>query len=141
MGDSEPTPEKAATEAILDKAQHLLWVGMGSDLGVSRLVREWTLLEERTEDVDQRVLLRMSAGSSESSFMESSTAVWEFTGCSDIRALPIQKDLSGTSELTDLLHAVGGLISNSLPVVKAAPKGLRASLNSLLSPHQREPLP
>ena len=141
LGDSEPTPEKAATEAILRKARHLLWVGMGSDLGVSRLVREWTLLNELTEDVDQRVLLRMSAGSSESSFMESSTAVWGFTGCSDISALPMRKDLSDTSELTDLLHAVGELISNSLPVVKAPRKGLRASLSALLTPQQREPLP
>jgi len=141
LGASEPRPERTAMEAILRKTQHLLWVGMGSDLGVSRLVREWTLLEEITEDVDQRVLLRMSAGSSESSFMESSTAVWEFTGCSDISALPMQKDSSGTSELTELLHAEGGLISNSLAVVKAPRKGLRASLNSLLTPHQREPLP
>ena len=90
----------------------------------ARLAREWTLLEELTEDVDQRVLLRMSERSSESSFRESSTAVWEFTGCSDISALPMQKDLSCTSELTDLLHAVGGLISNSLPVVKSPRKGL-----------------
>jgi len=141
LADTEPTPERTAMEAILRKTQHLLWVGMGSDLGVSRLVREWTLLEEITEDVDQRVLLRMSAGSSESSFMESSTAVWEFTGCSDISALPMQKDSSGTSELTELLHAEGGLISNSLAVLKAPRKGLRASLNSLLTPHQREPLP
>ena len=120
--------------------EDLLWVGLGSELGVSRLVREWTLLEEITEDVDQRILLRMSAGSSESSLMESSTAVWGFTGCTDISALPIQKDLSGTSELSDLLHAVGGLISNSLPVVKAPRKGLRASLSALLTPQQREPL-
>ena len=104
--------------------EDLLWVGLGSELGVSRLVREWTLLEEITEDVDQRILLRMSEGSSESSFRESSTAVWEFTGCSDISALPTQKDMSGTSEFTDLLHAVGGLISNSLAVVKAPRKGL-----------------
>ena len=141
LADTEPTPERTAMEAILRKTQHLLWVGMGSDLGVSRLVREWTLLEEITEDVDQRVLLRMSAGSSESSFMESSTAVWEFTGCSDISALPMQKDSSGTSELTELLHAEGGLISNSLAVVKAPRKGLRASLSALLTPQQREPLP
>jgi hypothetical protein len=141
LGDSEPTPERTATEAILRKAQHLLWVGTGTDLGVSRLVREWTLLNELTEDVDQRVLIRMSVGSSESSFVESSTAVWGFTGCSDISALPIRKDLSDTSELTDLLHAVGGPISNSLPVVKAPPKGLRAFLHALLTPRQREPLP
>ena len=141
LGDSEATPERTATEAILRNAQHLLWVGMGSDLGVSRLVREWTLLEELTEDVDQRVLIRMSVGSSQSSFMESSTAVWGFTGCSDISALPMRKDLSDTSELTDLLHAVGELISNSLPVVKAPRKGWRASLIALLTPQQREPLP
>ena len=141
LGDTEPTPERAATEAFLRKAQDLLWVGVGSNLGVSRLVREWTLLEEITEDVDQRILLRMSEGSSESSFRESSTAVWGFTGCSNISALPMEKDLSGTSELTDLLHAVGGLISKSLHVVKAPRKGLRASLSALLTPHQREPLP
>jgi len=64
-----------------------------------------------------------------------------FTGCSNISALPMEKDLSGTSELTDLLHAVGGLISKSLHVVKAPRKGLRASLSALLTPHQREPLP
>ena len=63
------------------------------------------------------------------------------TGCSDTSALPMEKDLSGTSELTDLLHVVGGLISNSLPVVKAPRKGLRASLSALLTPQQREPLP
>ena len=141
LGDSEPTPERTATEAILRKARHLLWVGMGSDLGVSRLVREWTLLEELTEEVDQRVLLRTSAGSSESSFMESSTAVRGFTGCSDISALPMQKDLSDTSELTDLLHAVGGIISNSLPVAKPPRSGWGASLHTLLTPQQREPLP
>ena len=141
LGDSEPTPERTATEAILRKAQHLLWVGTGTDLGVSRLVREWTLLNELTEDVDQRVLIRMSVGSSESSFVESSTAVWGFTGCSDISALPIRKDLSDTSELSDLLHAVGGPISTSLPVVKAPLRGLRASLRALLTPQQREPLP
>ena len=56
-------------------------------------------------------------------------------------ALPMQKDLSDTSELTDLLHAVGELISNSLPVVKAPRKGWRASLIALLTPQQREPLP
>lgn len=137
LGDSEPTPERTASEAILRKARHLLWVGMGSDLGVSRLVREWTLLEELTEDVDQTVLLRMSEGSSETSFMESSTAVWGFTGCSDISALPIQKDMSDTSKLNDLLHAVGGPFSNSLPVAKPPRRGWRASLHALLTPQQR----
>ena len=39
LGDTEPTPERAATEAFLRKAQDLLWVGVGSNLGVSRLVR------------------------------------------------------------------------------------------------------
>ena len=141
LGNPEPTPEKAATEAILRRVHHLFWVGVGSNLGVSRLVREWTLLEEITEDVDQRILLRMSEGSSESSFRESSTTVWGFTGCSNISALPMEKDLSGTSELSDLLHAVGGLISNSLTVVKAPRKGLQASLSALLTPQQREPLP
>ena len=141
LGNSEPTPEKAATEAILRKAQQLLWVGMGSDLGVSRLVREWTLLKELTEVVEQRVLLRTSAGSSESSFMESSTAVWGFTGCADISALPMRKDLSDTSVLTDLLYVAGGLIPNSLPVAKAPRKGLRASLHALLTPQRGEPLP
>ena len=141
LGDSEPTPEKAATEAILRKARHLLWVGTGTDLGVSRLVREWTLLEELIEDVDQTFLLRMSEGSSESSFMESSTAVWGFTGCSDICALPMRKDLSDGSELIDLLDVAGGIIPSSLRVVKAPRKGLRASLSALLTPQQREPLP
>ena len=141
LGDSEQTPEKTATEAILRKARHLLWVGMGSDLGVSRLVREWTLLEEISEDVDQRVLLRMSAGSSESSFMESSTAVWELTGCSDISALPMQKDLADTSVPTDLLLAAGGLIPKPQLVPKPTRKGLRASLHTLLTPQRREPLP
>jgi hypothetical protein len=141
LGDSEPTPEKAATEAILRKAQHLLWVGTGTDLGVSRLVREWTLLEELIEDVDQTFLLRMSEGSSESSFMESSTAVWGFTGCSDISALPMRNNLSDTSELTDLLHVAGGISPRSLPAAKAPRKGLRASLSSLLTAQHREPLP
>jgi hypothetical protein len=141
LGDSEPTPEKAATEAILRKAQHLLWVGMGSDLGVSRLVREWTLLEEKTEDLDQRVLLRTSAGSSESSFRESSAAVWGFTGCSDISELPAQKDLSDTSELAELLDGVPGLIPKPRPAAKPPRKGLRASLHTHLTPQQREPLP
>ena len=141
LGDSEPTPEKAATEAILRKAQHLLWVGTGTDLGVSRLVQEWTLLNELTEDVDQRVLIRMSEGSSELSFMESSTAVWGLTGCSDISALPMRKDLADTSELIDILDVAGGIISSSLRVAKAPRKGLRASLSALLTPQQREPLP
>ena len=56
-------------------------------------------------------------------------------------ALPMQKDLSDTSELTDLLHAVGGLISKSLPVVKAPRRGLCAFLHAILTPQQREPLP
>ena len=141
LGDLEPTPEKAATEAIVRKARHILWVGMGSDLGVSRLVREWTLLEEIIEDVDQRVLLRMAAGSSQSSFRESSTAVWGFTGCADISALPTRKDLSDTSVLTVLLNAAGGLIPKPQLVAKAPRKGLRASLHAILTPQQREPLP
>jgi hypothetical protein len=141
LGDSEPTPERTATEAILRKARHLLWVGMGSGLGVSRLVREWTLLNELTEDVDQRVLIRMSEGASESSFGESSTAVWGLTGCSEISALPMQKDLSDTSELTDLLRVAGGVVPKPWPAEKAPLKGLRASLHTLLTPQQREPLP
>ena len=141
LGDSEPTPEMGATESILRKAQHLLWVGMGSDLGVSRLVRDWTLLKEITEDVDQRVLIRMSEGSSELSFMESSTAVWGLTGCSDISALPMQKDLSDTSELTDLLHMVGGIIPKPRPVAKPPRRGWRPSLHAILTLQQREPLP
>ena len=141
LGDSEPTPEMGATESTLRKAQQLLWVGMGSDLGVSRLVRDWTLLKEITEDVDQRVLIRMSEGSSELSFMESSTAVLGLTGCSDISALPMRKDLADTSELIDLLDVAGGIISSSLRVAKAPRKGLRASLIALLTPQQREPLP
>jgi hypothetical protein len=141
LGDSEPTPEIGATASILRKAQQLLWVGMGSDLGVSRLVRDWTLLKEITEDVDQRVLIRMSEGSSELSFMESSTAVWGLTGCSDISALPMRKDLADTSELIDLLDVEGGIIPSSLRVAKAPRKGLRASLSALLTPQQREPLP
>ena len=85
LGNPEPTPEKAATEAILRRVHHLFWVGVGSDLGVSRLVRDWTLLEEMTQDVHQSVLLRVTESSSELSLEESSNAVWGFTGCSDIK--------------------------------------------------------
>ena len=141
LRDSEPIPERVATEAILRRADHLFSVGVASELGVTRLVRDRALLMDMKQDVNQSILLREPSSSFGSSFAETSSALWGFTGCSDIRALPPQTDTADTSQLIDLLQTTIGAPLRPLPSNEIKRSRLRAFIAPLLTSQQREPLP
>lgn len=113
LASSRSVPERLAIEAILSRASRLFWVCMSSDLGVSRLVREWALLREVTANIDQSILYRVSIGPSVFSYSAFSSALWEYTGCSDVRELPGGREPARSSGLVELLRLSGALSTTS----------------------------
>lgn len=141
LGSSETSPERNAVEAIVRSAHHLYVVTRGTDLGVARLVRDWELLN--LENVDSRItcVIRTAQGSRDSAFSIASEALWGLTGCPDIRLAPSSQDAtdsSGISHLLEGLHQVSG--SNTV-LPQAGRKGWRESLQALMIPYRRQPLP
>jgi hypothetical protein len=141
LGSPEASPEKVAVEAILGAAHHLYLVGNGGDLGVSRMVREWNLLPPVSTDFGRSLLVRAPHGSRDPAFSEASTALWNLTGCSDIRLLPEVLDVQDTSRCAELLDVVDGGIPHRPPPTQPVRRGLREALAALLTTHQRQPLP
>ena len=141
LGSPERSPERNAVEAIVRSAQHLYVVARGTDLGVTRLVRDWELLQ--LENLNSRItcVIRTPQESRDSAFSRASEALWALTGCSDIRSAPDLPDAAGSSGVAHLLEGVRRVSGSSTELPQAERKGLRESLAALMTPHRRQPLP
>ena len=138
---AEVTPERTAAEAIVSAASRVFWVSTSTDLGVSRLVRDWKLLSELTDGADNSILLRAPERSDGGGFTQAAEAVWGFTGCPDIRSVPDSRNPRHGAWLSELLEAVRGLgpARSTLPRPPRAAVG--EALRLLLTKARREPLP
>jgi hypothetical protein len=141
LGSPETSPEKSAVEAIMRGATHLYLVGRGTDLGVSRLVRDWNLLPFGDGDPGLTCVVRVPDSSRDSGFAEASAALWSLIGCSDIRELPHSPDITETSRVAELLEGVEGVVPHRPSPSRVARRGLRESLVTLLTPRVHQPLP
>jgi len=141
LGFAEHAPEKTAVDAILGRARQVFWVSRATDLGVSRLVRDWNLLSELTDDAENSILLRASERSDGDRFSETAEALWGFTGCSDIRSLPDLRSPVGGTWLTELLSGFRGVSQSPLSPLHASKVGFGSSLRALLTKARSEPLP
>lgn len=141
LGSPEASPEKSAIEAIIRAPNHDYLMGRGTDLGMSRLVRDWNLLPFGDGDPGLTCVVRVPAGSRDSDFAEASAALWSLTGCSDIRELPHSPDITETSRVAELLDGVEGVVPHRSSPSRVVRRGLRESLVAHLTPHQRQPLP
>jgi hypothetical protein len=141
LGSGEHTPERTAVDAIFSRARHVFWVSQSTDLGVSRLVRDWSLVSETTDHAENSILLRVSERSDGVGFREASEAVWGYTGCLDIRSLPDSKNPRHGAWLTELLSAVSGVRRPPAPTPQVLRVGVRHSLRALLTKGRSEPLP
>lgn len=141
LGAAEQTPEKTAGDAILGRARQVFWVSRATDLGVSRLVRDWNLLSELTDDAENSILLRASERSDGDRFSEAAEALWGFTGCSDIRSLPDSKSPVDGTWLTELLRGLRVTGQDPISPPRAQRVGWGQSLRALLTKARSEPLP
>ena len=140
LGTGEDTPERTAVDAILHRARQVFWVSRSTDLGVSRLVRDWNLLSEMTDEAGNSILLRESDRPDGVGFTQASEVLWGFTGCSDVRSLPDSKNPRHADWLAELLGVVHG--ANPLnSTLSRAPRALGQSLRALLTKARSEPLP
>ena len=141
LGAAEQTPEKTAVDAVLGRARQVFWVSRATDLGVSRLVRDWNLLSDLTDDAKNSILLRPPERSEGVGVKEAAEALWGFTGCSDIRPLIDSQSPVYGRWLTELLSGFRGA-SQSPPTPRQRPgTGLGQSLRVLLTKARSEPLP
>jgi hypothetical protein len=141
LADGEQTPEKTAVGAILGRARQVFWVSRTTDLGVSRLVRDWNLLSELTDDAENSILLRASERSDGDRFSETAEALWGFTGCSDIRSLTDTQSSVHGAWLTELLRGLRVTGQSSIFPPRAQRVGWGQSLRALLTKARSEPLP
>ena len=141
LGATEHAPEKTAVDAILGRAREVFWVSRATDLGVSRLVRDWNLLSELTDDAENSILLRASERSGGDRFGETAEALWGFTGCSDIRPLPDSQCTVHGTWLTELLRGLRGTGQSLISPPRAPRVGWGQSLRALLTKARSEPLP
>jgi len=141
LGAEDQTPEKTAVEAILGRARRVFWVSRATDLGVSRLVRDWNLLSELTDDAENSILLRVSERSDGVGFREAAEALWGLTGCSDIRSLSDSKSPVHGAWLTDMLRELGVTGQSPISPPRAQRVGWGQSLRTLLTKGRSEPLP
>ena len=141
LGAAEQTPEKSAVDAILGRARQVFWVSRATDLGLSRLVRDWKRLSELTDGAENSILLRVPERSDGVGFGEAAEALWGFTGCSEIRSLLDSKSPMHGAWLTELLSGFRGA-SQGPPTPRQRPgTGLGQSLRALLTKARSEPLP
>ena len=141
LGAEDQTPEKTAVEAILGRARRVFWVSRATDLGVSRLVRDWNLLSELTDDAENSILLRVSERPDGVGFREAAEALWGLTGCSDIRSLSDSKSPVHGAWLTDMLRELGVTGQSPISPPRAQRVGWGQSLRALLTKARSEPLP
>ena len=141
LGAEDQTPEKTAVDAILGQARRVFWVSRATDLGVSRLVRDWKLLSELTDGAENSILLRVPERLDGAGFREASEALWGLTGCSDISSLPDSQSAVHRAWLTELLHGFLGTGQSPISPPRAQRVGWGQSLRSLLTKARSEPLP
>jgi hypothetical protein len=141
LGAPEITPERTAVDGIVSAASRVFWVSTSTDLGVSRLVRDWKLLSEMTDDADNSILLRAPERSDGRGFTQASEALWGFTGCSDIRFLPDSKSQIHGAWLPELLSGFQGARQGPISPPRAPRVGIGSSLRALLTKARSEPLP
>ena len=141
LGTADQTPEQTAVEAILGRARRVFWVSRATDLGVSRLVRDWNLLSELIDDAENSILLRVSERPAGVGFREAAEALWGYTGCSDIRSLSdSQRPVHGTW-LAELVRGFLGTGESPISPPQAQRVRWGQSLRALLTKARSEPLP
>jgi hypothetical protein len=141
LGAPELTPERTAVDGIVSAASRVFWVSTSTDLGVSRLVRDWNLLSQMTDDADNSILLRAPERSGGGGFTQASETLWGFTGCSDIRSLPDSKSQIHSAWLPELLSGLQGARQSAVSPPRAPRVGFGSSLRALLTKARSEPLP
>ena len=141
LGAADQSPEKTAVDAILGRARQVFWVSRATDLGISRLVRDWNLFSELTDGAENSIMLRASERSDGVGFSETAEALWGFTGCSDIRSLTDRQSSVYGVWLTELVRGFLGTCESSISPPRAPRVGWGQSLRALLTKARSEPLP
>lgn len=108
-GSSKSSPELVGVESILGAADHVFVVGQLSDLGISRVVRDWNLLVSVIKEKACTLMLRAEKISDRFLFSEASETVGALTGCFDVRRLPHEEGDQDSSGYVELLNSVGAL--------------------------------
>ena len=108
-GSSESSPELVGVESILGAADHVFVVGQLSDLGISRVVRDWNLLVSVIKEKACTFMLRAGKTSDRFLFSEASETLGALTGCFDVRRLPHEEGDQDSSGYVELLNSVGAL--------------------------------
>ena len=108
-GSSESSPELVAVESILGAADHVFVVGQLSDLGISRVVRDWNLLVSVIKEKDCTFMLRAEKTSDRFLFSEALETLVALTGCFDVRRLPYEEGDQDSSGYVERLNSVGAL--------------------------------
>ena len=108
-GSSKSSPELVGVESILGAADHVFVVGQLSDLGISRVVRDWNLLVSVIKEKACTFMLRAEETSDRFLFSEASETLGALTGCFDVRPLPHEEGDQESSSFVELLQSVGAL--------------------------------
>ena len=141
IGNPESDPERVAAEAILSRAHHLICVGWGTDVGISRLVRAWHFLDEIGHDAQRAILVRAPEGGHENSLAESTSALWGFTGCPDVCELRHSRDGIDFGEVSHLLEPMPGSACPRKSQAKTPQAKVGSLISGLLKPRREMPLP
>ena len=93
-------------ETVFQQADHLYLVGEATDLGVSRLVRDWKHLASLSTEASRTLVVRKPLGSADNSLSEAREALWKFIGCQDIRLVSFESDDDESVVWRELLQRV-----------------------------------
>ena len=106
LSPSEASIEMTVVETVFQQADHLYLVGEATELGVSRLVRDWKHLASLPTEASRTLVLRKPLGSPDNSLSEAREALWKFTGCQDIRLVSFESDDDESVVWRELLQRV-----------------------------------
>jgi len=140
-GSSESSPELVGVESILGAADHVFGVGQLSDLGISRLVRDWNLLVSVIKEKACTFMIRVPKGSDSLLSSKASESLGALTGCFDVRRLPHEEGNQDSSSYVELLQSVG-----ALPAIRSERSGTLGKpegsfLRRIQMRNHRQPLP
>lgn len=140
-GSSESSPELVGVESILVAADHVFVVGQLSDLGISRVVKDWNLLVSVIKEKACTFMLRAEKTSDSFLFSEASETLGALTGCFDVRRLPHEAGDQDSSGYVELLQSVGALPAVGSERSGTLGKSERDFLRPIQMRNHRQPLP